>query len=167
MPLSGLLHICSLRAGRALAPIPPTGCFMDSLVRIIALKKSFGPLEVLSGIDLDVARGECLSIIGPSGSGKTTLLRCVNHLERPTTGEVHIDGKLIGQAEGRRARRYLSDREMAASRAEIGFVFQRFNLFPHLSAIENVALAPRRVRGLALSEARDLSAAMLPKVGLG
>ncbi|MDQ0470880.1 amino acid ABC transporter ATP-binding protein [Labrys wisconsinensis] len=139
---------------------------MDPLVRIAALRKSFGTLEVLGGIDLEVARGECLSIIGPSGSGKTTLLRCVNYLERPTSGEVRIDGKLIGRAEGERGR-YLSDREMAASRAEIGFVFQRFNLFPHLSAIDNVALAPRRVRGLALAEARDLSAQMLRKVGLG
>jgi polar amino acid transport system ATP-binding protein len=140
---------------------------MVPLVRITALKKSFGTLEVLAGIDLEVARGECLSIIGPSGSGKTTLLRCVNYLERPTSGEVRVDGALIGQTDGRRGRRYLSDREMAASRAQIGFVFQRFNLFPHLCAVDNVSLAPRRVQGLSPADARDISVMMLEKVGLG
>ncbi|MFO1149958.1 MAG: amino acid ABC transporter ATP-binding protein [Alsobacter sp.] len=139
---------------------------MEPLVRITGLRKSFGPVEVLSGIDLTVAQGECLSIIGPSGSGKTTLLRCVNYLEKPTSGEVLVDGTLIGQVDGPRGRRYLSDREMAVARAEIGFVFQRFNLFPHLSAAGNVALAPRLVRGLPAPEAHDLAVEMLRKVGL-
>jgi len=140
---------------------------MTALIRIIDLHKSFGTLEVLKGVELEVARGECISIIGPSGSGKTTLLRCVNFLERPTKGEIWVDGQRIGQQEAGGRLRDLSDREMARERAEIGFVFQRFNLFPHLSARDNVALAPRRVRGMARPEARELAAEMLRKVGLG
>ena len=140
---------------------------MTALIRIIDLHKSFGTLEVLKGVELEVARGECISIIGPSGSGKTTLLRCVNFLERPTKGEIWVDGQRIGQQEVGGRLRDLSDREMARERAEIGFVFQRFNLFPHLSARDNVALAPRRVRGMARPEARELAAEMLRKVGLG
>ncbi len=140
---------------------------MNALVRIVDLQKSFGALAVLKGIDLEVHRGECLSIIGPSGSGKTTLLRCINFLERPSGGEVWVDGVRIGQSEARGRLRYLSDREMARARAEIGFVFQRFNLFPHLSALDNVTLAPKRVRKLAAAEAREIGTEMLRKVGLG
>jgi polar amino acid transport system ATP-binding protein len=139
----------------------------DPLVRLVGIRKSFGSLEVLRGISLDVARGEVLSLIGPSGSGKTTLLRCVNFLERPTAGEVWIDGRRIGQGERRGRLRYLSDRELAPERVEIGFVFQRFNLFPHLTALGNVALAPRRARGLARVDAEALGREMLAKVGLG
>jgi polar amino acid transport system ATP-binding protein len=140
---------------------------MDPLVRVVDLTKSFGGLTVLTGINLEVQRGERLSIIGPSGSGKTTLLRCINYLERPTSGEVWVDGMLIGQARTSGGMRYLSDREMAAERAEIGFVFQRFNLFPHLSALDNVTLAPKRVRKLGAAEAREIGVEMLRKVGLG
>jgi polar amino acid transport system ATP-binding protein len=140
---------------------------MTALIRIIDLHKNFGALEVLKGVDLEVARGECISIIGPSGSGKTTLLRCVNFLEHPTKGQIWVDGQRIGQQEVGGRLRDLSDREMARERAEIGFVFQRFNLFPHLSARDNVALAPRRVRGMARPEARELADEMLRKVGLG
>jgi len=140
---------------------------MASLVRIVDLSKSFGGLTVLKNINLDVQRGERLSIIGPSGSGKTTLLRCINYLERPTSGEVWVDGTLIGQSRTNGRVRYLTDREMAAGRAEIGFVFQRFNLFPHLSALDNVTLAPNRVRKLGAAEARELGVEMLQKVGLG
>jgi polar amino acid transport system ATP-binding protein len=140
---------------------------MSALVRIIDLTKSFGSLPVLRGINLEVTRGECLSIIGPSGSGKTTLLRCINYLERPTSGEVWVDGTLIGQSRANGRVRYLSDREMAKERAEIGFVFQRFNLFPHLSALDNVTLAPKRVRKMGATEAREIGIEMLEKVGLG
>src|SRR4051794_38418300 len=124
---------------------------MSALVRIVDLEKSFGSVPVLKGINLEVHRGECLSIIGPSGSGKTTLLRCINFLERPSGGEIWVDGTRIGQSETKKRVRYLSDREMAPARAEIGFVFQRFNLFPHLSALDNVALAPKRVRKLGMT----------------
>jgi polar amino acid transport system ATP-binding protein len=140
---------------------------MTSLVRIVDLRKSFGALEVLKGIDLEIRKGECVSIVGPSGSGKTTLLRCVNYLERPTSGSIWIDGLRIGQKEVNAKLRDLSDREMARERAEIGFVFQRFNLFPHLSALDNVTLAPRRVRKLSQADARALGSEMLAKVGLG
>ncbi|HSY88962.1 MAG TPA: amino acid ABC transporter ATP-binding protein [Verrucomicrobiae bacterium] len=140
---------------------------MTSLIRIVDLHKSFGALEVLKGVDLELAKGERVSIIGPSGSGKTTLLRCVNFLERPTRGEIWVDGQRIGRREAGGGLRDLSDREMARERAEIGFVFQRFNLFPHLSARDNVALAPRRVRGMGRPEASELADEMLRKVGLG
>jgi ABC-type histidine transport system ATPase subunit len=122
---------------------------MDPLLRIVDLHKSFGPLEVLKGISIEVARGEKLSIIGPSGSGKTTLLRCVNYLEKPTSGHVYVDGALIGEKQLNGRFVHLSDRELARERAEIGFVFQRFNLFPHLTALDNVSVAPRRVLGMA------------------
>jgi len=137
------------------------------LVHIVGLQKSFGSLPVLKGIDLDVSAGECVSIIGPSGSGKTTLLRCINFLERPTGGEIWVDGKLVGQSQEKGRVRYLSDRQMAATRAEIGFVFQRFNLFPHLSALDNVTLAPKRVRRMNAADARKIGIEMLEKVGLG
>jgi polar amino acid transport system ATP-binding protein len=144
------------------------GCWaMTSLIRIVDLHKSFGALEVLKGVDLELAKGERVSIIGPSGSGKTTLLRCVNFLERPTRGEIWVDGQRIGRRETGSGLRDLSDREMARERAEIGFVFQRFNLFPHLNARDNVALAPRRVRGMGRPEASELACEMLRKVGLG
>ncbi|MGI9335963.1 MAG: amino acid ABC transporter ATP-binding protein [Gammaproteobacteria bacterium] len=139
---------------------------MNPLVRIEDLHKSFGALEVLKGVDIDVARGEKLSSIGPSGSGKTTLLRCVNYLEKPTSGHVYIDDKLIGEKQVNGRFVHLSDRELAAERAEIGFVFQRFNLFPHLTALDNAAVAPRRVLGLAKSEADARARAMLEKVGM-
>src|SRR5688572_30892898 len=118
---------------------------MEPLLRIVDLHKSFGSLEVLKGIDIQVRRGEKLSIIGPSGSGKTTLLRCINYLEKPTSGHVYIDGKLIGEKRTNGRYVHLSDRELARERQEIGFVFQRFNLFPHLTALGNTAIAPQKV----------------------
>jgi len=143
-----------------------TALVMDPLVRIADLHKSFGSLEVLKGVSIDVARGERLSIIGPSGSGKTTLLRCINYLEKPTAGHVWVDGTLIGEREIDGRFVHLSDRELARERAEIGFVFQRFNLFPHLTALDNVTVAPRRVLGLPKAEAEALARDMLDKVGL-
>lgn len=140
---------------------------MEPLVRIASLHKSFGPHEVLAGIDLDVMRGEKVSIIGPSGSGKTTLLRCINHLEKPSSGHVYIDGILIGEKEVDGRFVQLSDYELAKERQEIGFVFQRFNLFPHLTAIENVTIALRRVLGLGREDADLRGREMLEKVGLG
>jgi ABC-type polar amino acid transport system ATPase subunit len=139
---------------------------MAPLLRIVDLHKNFGALEVLKGVSIEVERGEKLSIIGPSGSGKTTLLRCINHLEKPTSGHVWVDGTLIGEKEVNGRYVHLSDRELARERAEIGFVFQRFNLFPHLSALDNVTVAPRRVLGMGKSEAEERAMAMLEKVGL-
>jgi ABC-type polar amino acid transport system ATPase subunit len=138
---------------------------MDPLLRIVDLHKRFGETEVLCGIDLEVPRTQKVAIIGPSGSGKTTLLRCINYLEKPTSGHVYIDGTLIGERHRNGAYVHLSDRELAKERAEIGFVFQRFNLFPHLTAL--VAIAPRRVLGLGQEEAEARAREMLTKVGLG
>jgi polar amino acid transport system ATP-binding protein len=137
------------------------------LLRIVDLHKSFGGLEVLSGVSMDVTRGEKVSIIGPSGSGKTTLLRCINYLEKPTSGHIFIEGKLIGEKKVNGRFVHLSDRELAKERQEIGFVFQRFNLFPHLTALGNVSIAPQKVLGLSRQEAEERSRKMLEKVGLG
>jgi ABC-type polar amino acid transport system ATPase subunit len=136
------------------------------LLRIVDLHKSFGSLEVLTGVSIDVEKGEKLSIIGPSGSGKTTLLRCINYLEKPTAGHIYVDDKLIGEKQTNGKFVHLSDRELAKERAEIGFVFQRFNLFPHLTALDNVSVAPRRVLGVEKREAERLALAMLEQVGL-
>jgi ABC-type polar amino acid transport system ATPase subunit len=140
---------------------------MNPLLRIAGLHKSFASLQVLSGVDLDVARGEKVSIIGPSGSGKTTLLRCINYLEKPTSGHIYIDGNLIGEKQTNGGYVHLSDRELAKERQEIGFVFQRFNLFPHLTALGNVTIAPQKVLGLSKDEAERRGREMLEKVGLG
>jgi polar amino acid transport system ATP-binding protein len=115
---------------------------------------------------VDVARGEKVSIIGPSGSGKTTLLRCINYLEKPTSGHIFIEGKLIGEKKVNGRFVHLSDRELARERQEIGFVFQRFNLFPHLTALGNVAIAPQKVLGLSRQQAEERGRQMLEKVGL-
>jgi polar amino acid transport system ATP-binding protein len=136
------------------------------LLRIVDLHKSFVGLEVLSGVSMDVTRGEKVSIIGPSGSGKTTLLRCINYLEKPTSGHIFIEGKLIGEKKVNGRFVHLSDRELAKERQEIGFVFQRFNLFPHLTALGNVSIAPQKVLGLSRQEAEGRGRKMLEKVGL-
>jgi polar amino acid transport system ATP-binding protein len=140
---------------------------MDPLLRIVDLHKKFGELEVLSGVSLDVKRGEKVSIIGPSGSGKTTLLRCINYLEKPTAGHIYIEDTLIGEKQVNGRYVHLSDRELAKERQEIGFVFQRFNLFPHLTALGNVAIAPQKVLGLSRDDAEQRGRDMLEKVGLG
>jgi polar amino acid transport system ATP-binding protein len=137
------------------------------LLKIEDLHKKFGELEVLSGVDLEVKRGEKVSIIGPSGSGKTTLLRCINYLEKPTAGHIYIEGNLIGEKQVGGRYVHLSDRELAKERQEIGFVFQRFNLFPHLTALGNVTVAPMRVLGRSREAAEARGREMLQKVGLG
>ena len=139
---------------------------MDPLVKIVDLYKNYGTLEVLKGISASVQKGEKLSIIGPSGSGKTTLLRCINFLEKPTSGHIYVDNTLIGEKEINGKFIHLSDKELAKERADIGFVFQRFNLFPHLTALENVSIAPRKVLGLSNQEAKEIASDMLEKVGL-
>ena len=140
---------------------------MDPLLRIVDLHKKFGELEVLAGVSIDVKRGEKVSIVGPSGSGKTTLLRCINYLEKPSGGHIYIDGTLIGEKQVGDRYVHLSDRELAKERQEIGFVFQRFNLFPHLTALGNVTIAPIKVLGLSRDEAEARGRQMLEKVGLG
>ncbi|NEJ19954.1 ATP-binding cassette domain-containing protein [Rhizobium leguminosarum] len=133
---------------------------MNALLSVAGLRKSYGPIEVLKGIDFDVAPGEKIALIGPSGSGKSTCLRCMNFLEKPSAGEIRLDGERIGVRNGQ----FMSDRQLAPQRAEMGMVFQLFNLWPHLSVTENVAIAARKVRGLAAAEARELALEMLAKV---
>ncbi|HME21954.1 MAG TPA: amino acid ABC transporter ATP-binding protein [Acetobacteraceae bacterium] len=143
---------------------PPAGA--GPIVRIEGLHKRYGPLHVLKGIDLDVTAGEKVSIIGPSGSGKTTLLRCVNYIERPTEGHIYVNGHLVGQKQGDRGFADIDGGALARQRAEIGMVFQRFNLFPHLTVSQNVEIGPVKVLKISRAEARDRSRELLNKVGL-
>ena len=126
------------------------------MITIQNLHKSFGDLEVLQGIDLQIDPHEVVCVIGPSGSGKSTLLRCVNGLETITSGSIVVDGIDIGA----------SKNNLAAVRREVGMVFQSFNLFPHMTALENVILAPTRVRKLSKSEAVERAEKLLARVGL-
>jgi polar amino acid transport system ATP-binding protein len=128
--------------------------------------KRFDHTEVLRGVSFEIGRAQKKVIIGPSGSGKSTLLRCLALLERADGGEIRLDGEEIGfkQHRGRRVRE--SERELARHRCELGMVFQRFNLFPHLTALDNVALGPTRVRGVARDEARERASELLDRVGL-
>ena len=136
------------------------------MIRVEALWKRFGSVDVLRGIDLTVQKGEAVSVIGPSGSGKSTLLRCLNYLEEPSAGSVYVDGRLLGYEEDDGRRRRMRSGALNAMRADIGMVFQHFNLWPHRTVLENLIEAPIRVRGRdrreAVAEARDL----LSKVGL-
>jgi polar amino acid transport system ATP-binding protein len=140
---------------------------MDPLLRVTDLYKSFGTNEVLRGVDLAVNPGETITIIGPSGSGKTTLLRCINYLERPTSGHVYIEDRLVGEHWNGNDYRHVGDRELAKERTEMGMVFQRFNLWPHLTALGNVTLGPIRVLKKPAEAARAEGRALLEKVGLG
>ena len=128
--------------------------------------KSFGTLEVLKGIDLAVQPGEVCCLLGPSGSGKSTFLRCINHLEKINAGRLSVDGELVGYRQQGDKLYELREKETAAARADIGMVFQRFNLFPHMTALGNVMEAPQKVKGLGKAEARDRGRALLDRVGL-
>ena len=137
------------------------------MVKAEQVHKSFGHVEVLKGIDLEVAPREVMCIIGPSGSGKSTFLHCINHLEQIDAGRLWVDGSLVGYREKGGALHELREREVAAQRRDIGMVFQRFNLFPHMTALENVIEAPTRVKGVAKEAARARGAELLERVGLG
>jgi polar amino acid transport system ATP-binding protein len=128
--------------------------------------KKFGHHEVLKGVDLSVAKGDVTCLLGPSGSGKSTLLRCINHLERIDSGRLYVDGDLVGYRQEGRILHELDDRSIARQRTKIGMVFQRFNLFPHMTAMENVMEAPRRVLKEPAIEARRRATALLEQVGL-
>lgn len=128
--------------------------------------KSFGQVEVLQGIDLQVNPGEVACLIGPSGSGKSTMLRCVNHLETITAGRIYVDGELIGYREKNGELYEISAKEAARQRAEIGMVFQQFNLFPHRTALENIIEAPVQVNGESVASATARARELLASVGL-
>jgi len=128
----------------------------DVIIEIRDLHKHFGHVEAVNGVSMDIHRGEVVVIIGPSGSGKSTLLRCINHLETPTSGTIVIDGVDLTA----------KDCDINCQRAEIGIVFQQFNLFPHLTALENITLALRTVRKRSRDEAERIAHELLEKVGI-
>jgi polar amino acid transport system ATP-binding protein len=138
----------------------------EPMVRAEGVRKSFGRNEVLKGIDLQVQPGEVMCVVGPSGSGKSTFLRCINHLEKVDAGRLTVDGNLVGYAERDGKLHELREHEIAGRRADIGMVFQRFNLFPHMTALGNIAEAPIQVRKLAKKDALDRGRELLDKVGL-
>ena len=133
-------------------------------VEVRNVSKSFGELEVLRDVSLEVERGKTVSILGPSGSGKSTLLRCINWLEEPDSGEIFVAGERIGTRDGKA---HMSDHELSRVRARIGMVFQSFNLWPHLSVLQNVTEAPIHVLGLKKEEAVARAEKLLEKVGIG
>ncbi len=139
----------------------------QTMVKAEAVHKRFGRLEVLKGVSLEVAPGEVVCILGPSGSGKTTFIRCVNHLEKIDAGRLWVDGELVGYRQVGDKIHELRDAEVCRKRAEIGMVFQRFNLFGHMTALENVIEAPIRVLGVSKREAVARAKALLERVGLG
>jgi polar amino acid transport system ATP-binding protein len=136
------------------------------MVRILGLRKRYGGREVLRGINLDVAAGSVMCIIGPSGSGKSTLLACINHLERIDGGKLWVGGELVGYREHDGKLYELPERQVARMRQKVGMVFQHFNLFPHMTALQNVTEAPIRVKHIAPAEARARAMQLLDRVGL-
>lgn len=143
-----------------------TSASAPPMVQAQGVHKRFGRLEVLKGIDLEVQPSEVMCVIGPSGSGKSTFLRCINHLEKINAGKLWVDGELVGYRERGDKLYELSDSEVAAKRQEIGMVFQQFNLFAHMSALENVIEAPVQVKSMRKAEAREKGRELLEKVGL-
>jgi polar amino acid transport system ATP-binding protein len=136
----------------------------ETMVSLRGVRKSFGDLEVLKGVNLDVAKGEVVCILGPSGSGKSTLLRCVNLLEPPEEGEIFLEGKDICKGPGSGTGEESWNLDFVRQR--VGMVFQQFNLFPHKTVVENVTLAPRQVLGKSRAEAEEKAKALLERVGL-
>lgn len=130
------------------------------------IHKSFGHVEVLKGINLQVRTGEVMTLLGPSGSGKTTFIRLINHLETITAGRLTVDGQLVGYREHHEKLHELREHEVADMRSQIGMVFQRFNLFPHMTALQNIMAAPVGVRKEAKSVVRERARTLLERVGL-
>jgi len=139
----------------------------QTMVKAEQVYKSFGRLEVLKGIDLEVAPKEVFVIVGPSGSGKSTFLRCINHLEKINAGRLSVDGQLVGYTERGGKLHELREKDVAKQRQDVGMVFQRFNLFPHLTAIENVMEAPCKVKKESKAVVRERARKLLDRVGLG
>ncbi|CDR10108.1 amino acid ABC transporter ATP-binding protein [Streptomyces iranensis] len=136
------------------------------MVRCEGVRKSFGTVEVLKGIDLEVQRGEVVCMIGPSGSGKSTMLRCINHLERVDAGRVWVDGEIVGYEQQGNKLYELADKEICRRRTQVGMVFQHFNLFPHKTVLENLVEAPRLALGESKAVASERALGLLDQVGL-
>jgi polar amino acid transport system ATP-binding protein len=136
------------------------------MVKAVSIHKRFGRLEVLKGVSLEVAAGDVMCLLGPSGSGKSTFLRCINHLEKINSGRLTVDGMLVGYRESGGKLHELRESEVSRQRAQIGMVFQQFNLFPHMTALENVIEAPMRVLKVSRAEARERALELLAQVGL-
>jgi len=137
-----------------------------TMVEARGVRKHFGRLEVLRGVDLTVHEGEVLCLIGPSGSGKSTFMRCINHLEKIDGGELEVDGQLVGYRQSGNRLFELRDREVSRMRAQIGMVFQRFNLFPHMSVLDNVMCGPQWVKKQTQASTRERAHGLLERVGL-
>ena len=138
----------------------------EPALRVEGVRKSYGHVEVLKGIDMQVKPGEVACLVGPSGSGKSTFLRCINHLEKINSGRLYVHGELVGYQEKKGRLYELSDREVCRKRAEIGMVFQNFNLFQHMNALENIIEAPMRVLKISKEEAVIHARELLSLVGL-
>jgi polar amino acid transport system ATP-binding protein len=138
----------------------------DLMVRAEGVRKRFGHTEVLKGVDAMVSRGEVFCLIGASGSGKSTFLRCINHLETIDSGRLLVDGRHVGYEERDGVLLEVGERKLASRRAEIGMVFQRFNLFPHLTALQNITRAPTMLDRMKRAEANETARALLARVGL-
>jgi len=139
---------------------------IEPALRVEGVRKSYGHVEVLKGIDMQVKPGEVACLVGPSGSGKSTFLRCINHLEKINSGRLYVNGELVGYQEKKGRLYELSDREVCRKRAEIGMVFQNFNLFQHMNALENIIEAPMRVLKISKEEAVIHARELLELVGL-
>jgi polar amino acid transport system ATP-binding protein len=139
---------------------------LQPLLTLHDIHKSYGPVDVLRGVSIDIRPGQVVCLIGPSGSGKTTLLRCVNYLETPNKGRVVVDGELVGQYTKRGRLMPLPPRELATQRASIGMVFQHFNLFPHMTVLENIIEAPVGIKGVRKADAEAKAKDLLRQVGL-
>ena len=139
---------------------------IEPALRVEGVRKSYGQVEVLKGIDMQVKPGEVACLVGPSGSGKSTFLRCINHLEKINSGRLYVHGELVGYQEKKGRLYELSDREVCRKRAEIGMVFQSFNLFQHMSVLENIIEAPTRVLKISKEEAVIHARELLELVGL-
>ena len=139
---------------------------IEPALRVEGVRKSYGHVEVLKGIDMQVKPGEVACLVGPSGSGKSTFLRCINHLEKINSGRLYVHGELVGYQEKKGRLYELSDREVCRKRAEIGMVFQNFNLFQHMNALENIIEAPMRVLKISKEEAVIHARELLALVGL-
>ena len=146
--------------------LPAAAIDSSIVVKAEKVNKYFGSLHVLKDIDLEVRKNEVVVIIGPSGSGKSTLLRCINHLEKINSGKIFVNGRMIGYYEKNGKLVEESEKNIARLRADIGMVFQRFNLFPHLTALENIIEAPLNVRKISREQAEQEATKLLARVGL-